>query len=132
MLHFVFIQHDTKNLLQDVILLFRQYLFLNLVYQSYCHVLPLQIKLLLTYSCHADTFTGRMGKVQTIVKKLVNEDILNQMYSSRKDLAKVLAMDQNFIEGRRVVILLAASCEGNRENFQPDGSNTNFALLIFV
>lgn len=38
----------------------------------------------------ADTFTGRMGKVQTIVKKLVNEDILNQMYSSRKDLAKVL------------------------------------------
>ena len=66
--------------------------FLNLVYQSYCHVLPLQIKLLLTYSCHADTFTGRMGKVQTIVKKLVNEDILNQMYSSRKDLAKVLAI----------------------------------------
>ena len=58
-----------------------------------------------------------MGKVQTIVKKLVNEDILNQMYSSRKDLAKVLAMDCNFIEGRRVVILLAASCEGNRENF---------------
>lgn len=34
-----------------------------------------------------------MGKVQTIVKKLINEDILNQMYSSRKDLAKVLAMD---------------------------------------
>ena len=33
-----------------------------------------------------------MGKVQTIVKKLVNEDILNQMYSSRKDLAKVLAI----------------------------------------
>lgn len=58
-----------------------------------------------------------MGKVQTIVKKLVNEDILNQMYSSRKDLAKVLAMDKNFIEGRRIVILLAASCEGNRENF---------------
>ena len=54
---------------------------------------PLYRKLLLTYSCHADTFTGRMGKVQTIVKKLVNEDILNQMYSSRKDLAKVLAMD---------------------------------------
>lgn len=51
------------------------------------------------------------------MKKLVNEDILNQMYSSRKDLAKVLAMDYNFIEGRRVVILLAASCEGNRENF---------------
>ena len=51
------------------------------------------VTLLLTYSCHADTFTGRMGKVQTIVKKLVNEDILNQMYSSRKDLAKVLAMD---------------------------------------
>lgn len=66
-----------------------------------------------------------MGKVQTIVKKLVNEDILNQMYSSRKDLAKVLAMDYNFIEGRRVVILLAASCEGNRENFWPVGSNAN-------
>lgn len=38
----------------------------------------------------ADTFTGRMGKVQTLVKQLVNEHILNQMCSSKKDLAKVL------------------------------------------
>ena len=81
---------------------------------------------------HTDTFTGRMGKVQTLVKQLVNEDILNQMCSSKKDLAKVLAMDWHPIKGGEVIPLVA-SCEGNLETFQLDGllgSNTEFALLI--
>ncbi|KAJ7380404.1 protein localization to kinetochore [Desmophyllum pertusum] len=38
----------------------------------------------------AEQFRGKMGKVHTLVKQSVNQDILTQMCSSKKDLTKVL------------------------------------------
>lgn len=38
---------------------------------------------------HAEQFIGKIGKVHTLVKQAVNQDVLSQMCPSKKDLTKV-------------------------------------------
>lgn len=47
---------------------------------------------------YAEQFRGKMGKVHTLVKQSVNQDILTQMCSSKKDLTKVLHAQTQTLE----------------------------------